>query len=188
MKTRVFLYAMLLGLSSSAWAHPGHGLASASAGFLHPLTGWDHLLVMLAVGLWAGRIGGTARWQLPLAFLSAMAIGAGASMWGFAIPGLETGIAASVLAMGLLIAVCSPLGRPLQVGLVALFAGLHGAAHGIELPSQAAWVAMVSMLVATALLHGFGVWLATFRGRIAQLLQRGMGWLIALSGLYLLVA
>src|SRR5690606_11637820 len=86
-----------------AFAHPGHEMASMAAGFLHPLTGLDHLLVMLAVGLWAGKTGGKARWQLPLIFMLVMAVGGLAGMSQLVLPGMEIGIAVSVLAMGLLV-------------------------------------------------------------------------------------
>lgn len=184
---------LLLILSSSlismpALAHPGHALASAQAGFLHPLSGVDHLLVMLAIGIWAGRIGGQARWQLPLTFVLVMATGAGLGMSGWFLPGVEFGLAVSVLAMGLLIALHAPLGRLWQFSLVAFFALLHGLAHGAELSHQGAAAVMTGMLVATILLHAVGLFLSQGRMALTSALQRVLGSAIALCGAYLLIA
>lgn len=176
----------LLVLPSLALAHPGHVLASANAGFLHPFSGLDHLLAMLAVGLWAGRLGGAARWQLPLMFMAVMMLGALTGLAGSPLPGLETGIAASVLALGLILAMRLSLQRPLQLGLVGLFALLHGWAHGGELGAQAA--ALVGMLLATGLLHGLGLLLAYQRFALAETLQRTLGAGIAVSGTWMLLA
>ncbi len=157
MKKQLLTGLLLASFSGVAFAHPGHGEHGLVLGFMHPLTGIDHLLVMLAVGLWAGKLGGAAKWQLPLAFLMLMGVGAMLGLSGIVLPGLETGIAASVMAMGLLLVVHVPIRQPMQIGLVALFALLHGLAHGAELSAGAGLATMTGMLCATALLHLAGL-------------------------------
>lgn len=152
-----------------AYAHPGHGLDHGfTSGFMHPLLGWDHLLVMLAVGVLAAKLGGKARWQLPLTFLIAMTIGAMLGIAGISLHGVETGIAASLMAMGLLLILHLPMSRGVQLLFTALFAIMHGVAHGVEL-NQGAWLQnglqsvspFIGMLVATAILHGIGYGIGT---------------------------
>ncbi|SNR69626.1 urease accessory protein [Methylobacillus rhizosphaerae] len=163
----------LLVFSPLALAHPGHAVHGFSAGFMHPLTGLDHLLVMLAVGVWAGKIGGAARWQLPLTFVVVMALGALLGMTGYSLAPIETLLAASVMALGVLLVVSFRLPRLLQLGLVALFAVLHGLAHGAELSSGQGAYVMLGMLLATALLHGVGVSLSA--SRLPRLVQSVIG-------------
>jgi urease accessory protein len=159
-------------VSSVAFAHPGHGVEIGfMSGFMHPLLGWDHLLVMLAVGCWAAKSGGKARWQLPLMFLAAMMFGALLGVAGLSVQGVETAIAASLMAMGLLLILHLPLSRGVQVAFVAIFAIAHGLAHGVEL-NQGAWQGNVSplmgMLMATAILHGVGYVLGTQQHKLLQ--------------------
>ena len=155
-----FLIALLIaGLSTSAQAHPFHGSgAGLAAGFAHPLNGLDHLLAMLAVGLWAAQVGGRARWMVPGAFLAAMAAG---GMMGFAAlvpPFAEQMIAASGLVFGLLIVTRSTLSPWLGAGLASAFALYHGAAHAAELPATAAALPYAAgFCAATALLLAAGV-------------------------------
>jgi len=183
------LTAMALLLSPAlALAHPGHGMESAAAGFMHPLTGWDHLLVMLAVGMWAGRLGGAARWQLPLTFVLVMLVGALAGMAGLTLPAMETGIAASVMAIGLLIALQVVVKPIWQVSLVALFALLHGLAHGTELGAHAAWAVLPAMLAATSLLHVAGLLLTSRGMALPARVQAAAGGVIALAGSWMLFA
>lgn len=148
---RAALSAVLLALCAPALAHPGaeHAAAAASlagvaeagwgaafaAGFAHPFTGLDHLLAMLAVGLWsAGQQRGGA---LPAVFLGAMLLGALSGVAGLGIPGLETGIAATVLVIGGLVASAARLPPVAASAAIAVFAVLHGNAHGHELPLAA---------------------------------------------------
>ena len=159
---RLSLFISLLLAPTLALAHPGHLETGLAAGFAHPFSGLDHLLAMLTVGLWAGYLGGAARWQLPLTFVGVMLLGAGLGMAGFAVPWLETGIAASVLVLGLLLTLAAPLTAIARVSLVAVFALLHGIAHGAELPSTANAVGyLMAFATATALLHGLGLTFAT---------------------------
>ncbi|MCB5187143.1 HupE/UreJ family protein [Methylobacillus caricis] len=185
MKTSYFSALGLLAFSSLAMAHPGHEVQSTYAGFMHPLTGLDHLLVMLAVGLWAGKIGGNARWQLPLTFVLVMAAGAVSGMGGYVISGVETAIAASVMALGVLLVISLPLSRGLQIGLVALFAMFHGMAHGTELAVQNGMAVMLGMLVATALLHAAGLMLSSLR--LPKAVHTLFGCTMVVLGAYIMV-
>jgi urease accessory protein len=159
-------------LSSVVYAHPGHGVEIGfMSGFMHPLLGWDHLLVMLAVGVWAAKSGGKARWQLPLMFLAAMVLGALLGVAGLSLQGIETGIAASLMAMGLLLILRLAISRGVQLLFTALFAIMHGIAHGVEL-NLGSWQAnaspLIGMLLATAILHGVGYGLGTQQHKLVQ--------------------
>ena len=153
---RLALFLSLLAASFGALAHPGDHAGGFAHGFAHPFAGLDHLLAMVAVGLWAARFSGLPRWILPLAFVSFMALGT-----GLALPMVEPMIAASVLVLGL----GAALGRRLPVAagaaLTALFALYHGQAHFAEMPADASLAGFaLGMLSATALLHGAGLLLA----------------------------
>ena len=168
-----------VSLASAAQAHTlgAHG-AGFAAGLAHPFTGLDHLLAMMAVGLWAAQLGGRARWAVPLAFLGAMAAGAGLALAGVALPLVEAGVASSVLALGLLIAFAARLPTAAGAILVGAFAVFHGHAHGNELP-QAASEALYAMgfLLATGALHAVGL-------GSGALMHRGLKpvWLQAIGG------
>lgn len=156
---RAVMLLLAASVPSMALAHAGHSGDAAHStlydGFVHPFTGLDHLLMMLAVGLWAGRAGGALRWQLPAAFLSGMAGGWLLGGAGLVMPGLESGIAATLIALGVAMALPLQPKRGQQLGAVAAFAMLHGLAHRGELQGGAA--AGLGMLAATALLHAAGV-------------------------------
>jgi urease accessory protein len=190
---KIMLTSLLVGFSSLAIAHPGQGLTgsvleSAYAGFMHPLTGWDHLLVMLAVGIWASKLGEKARWQLPFTFLLIMVLGAVLGLAGITFTGVETAIIASVMAMGLLLAINLPISASSRIGIVALFALFHGMAHGVELHSQQSYAALAGMLIATAILHAIGLLLASRRLNLANWMHSALAWSIALAGGYMLLA
>jgi urease accessory protein len=179
--------ALTLGLclaSSAALAHPGHAGGGLLAGFMHPFTGIDHLLAMFAVGLWAGQTGGAARWQLPAAFLAAMAAGWCAAWMGWRAPGIDSGIAASLLALGVALALRARLPRPLQLAATAAFAVLHGLAHGVELPGA---VAAPGFLAATAALLLAGLGAAALLNRGHHGVYRAAGAGLALLGTGLLL-
>lgn len=151
--------ALLLAAALPAHAHVlGAQGAGFAAGFAHPFGGLDHVLAMAAVGAWAARLGGQALWALPLAFAGTMAAGGALGVAGVPLPGVETGIALTVVLLGLFVAFAWAPPVPLAAGLVALFALLHGHAHGTELP-QAADAAgyAAGFLIATLLLHGAGI-------------------------------
>lgn len=178
---------LLLGISGTASAHPGHDASGLLAGLLHPFGGMDHLLAMLAVGLWAGQSGMRRVWLLPAVFLSTLAAGAGAALLFPSLPLIETGIAASVLVLGLITALSLKVPVALSIALTAAFGLVHGYAHGIEIPGTAGPVLYaLGFLVATAALHfsGVSLGLAT-RGRFARFAQ-WLGAAIALTGLWML--
>lgn len=185
--SRARLAALLLVSTAPgvALAHSGHADAAAHGalfdGFMHPFTGLDHLLMMVAVGLWAGRAGGALRWQLPAAFVAGMAGGWLLGGAGLVLPGLESGIAATLIAAGVAMALQLRPARWLQLGSVATFAVLHGLAHGGELQGATAGL---GMLAATALLHVAGIACATYCTRAAAFRTAGAG-LAAVGGVLL---
>jgi len=195
-RARLGVLALTALAAGSAMAHPGHpesmmnASASFGAGFEHPFSGLDHLLAMLAVGLWAAQSKQRALWVLPLAFPLMMVVGALLAVAGMSLPGVETGIAASVAVLGLLIAfaVRLPLwGSTLVVSLFALF---HGYAHGTELPSGSmAALYGAGFVLATAILHAAGLIVGLVAGRqMADRVVRIGGVGIAAVGAYLLAA
>lgn len=184
--TRLSTATALLLAAPLALAHPGHEGLSFASGFMHPLTGLDHLLVMLAVGLWAGHLSGAARWQLPLTFVLLMGLGAVVGMAGFSLPGLETLVAATVMALGLLLALSLRLSTPSRLALVGVFALLHGLAHGSELAGGAAL--MAGMLIATAMLHGLGLLLASKQAALPVLVHRLFGCTMLVLGAWIMAA
>jgi len=182
--------AALLAASSAAQAHTfGAAGAGFAAGLIHPFGGIDHLLAMLAIGFWAAQQGGRSRWVLPGAFLAAMASGAALALAGVALPAVEAGVAASVLVLGLLVAAAARPSLAMAATLTALFAVLHGHAHGGELPMAASpWLYGLGFVVATAALVGLGTAVAG-ASRVAgrAWVARGAGAGVAAAGLALLV-
>lgn len=180
----------LLGLSGVTQAHTlGLPHMDFASGFGHPLGGLDHVLAMVAVGLWATQLSGRALWLVPLTFVLTMALGGLFGFLGVSLPLVETGIAGSVLILGALVALASRLPLAASMALVGVFALFHGYAHGAEMAaeSSALWYSLGFML-ATALLHGagIGVGLAARNGVAARLVRLG-GAAIAASGALLLV-
>ena len=188
MNLRHSLFALALLLSpAAAFAHGGHDQAGVLAGLAHPVFGLDHLLAMLAVGLWAAQQTGAARWALPLTFVASMLLGGLFGFAGVQIPLLETGIAGSVLAFGLLVAVAVRLPMALALGLTALFALTHGVAHGLELPALASpWSYALGFVIATAALHASGYLMVRMLPQAAASLLRLAGAASAVTGVWLL--
>lgn len=189
MKKMMLMLLGTLAFPAIAFAHPGHDMANFASGFAHPFTGIDHLLVMLAVGYWAGQSLSAARWQMPMLFVVFML---GGVVLGSVISGLafvEVAIAVSVLAMGLVILLNTSINWIWQLALTTIFALLHGFVHGQELVAAGNGLAAVAgMLLATTILLSLGVYLAGFKDQIGLLLQRGLAALLTFSGLYLLIA
>jgi urease accessory protein len=160
-----------------------------AAGFAHPFTGLDHLLAMLAVGLWAGLNGGRALWAWPAAFVALMLAGAGLGAAQIAVPFVEVGILASVVALGL--AVAAALRAPAAIGAIVIgaFAVLHGYAHGTELPAGGSMPGyMAGFALATALLHSIGVTASVIAGqRKAQVAVRALGAIVLVAGVALAI-
>lgn len=192
MKTKLapwFIPLFLMAAAPLAQAHPGHGPADLASGFLHPFTGWDHLLAMLAVGMWAAQLGQRARWALPSAFVGAMAAGAVVGIAGYAPHGVDAWILASVFVLGLLLACAVRMPVRYGIGVVALAGFFHGAAHGAEMPFQADSVRfLLGMVVATALLHAMGVTAGVCLGRKSPMLVRLAGVGVVAGGVALLLA
>lgn len=166
-----------------ALAHPGHAENGWLAGLEHPLNGGDHLLAMLAVGLWAAQQMGVARWALPIAFLISLAFGALLGIDGVHVVFLESGISASVVALGLAIAVAARPPLWLAIVITATFGALHGVAHGLELPTMAnPWAYAAGFMLASAALHGVGYALARYLPQVGAPLLRWAGAGMALIG------
>jgi urease accessory protein len=163
---RVIIPATFALAASPAFAHVGIGETSGfSAGFEHPLSGLDHMTVMIAVGLWASLKGGRALWAWPAAFVGVMLVGGALGMAHVPIPFVEPGILASVVALGLLVALAVDLPVSAGVAVIAVFALLHGHAHGTEVSETASGIAyMAGFAIATALLHATGIGAASLLG------------------------
>jgi urease accessory protein len=181
--------ALAIAPALEASAHVGQGDAGSgfSAGFLHPLSGLDHLLAMLAVGMWGAQLGMPALWVLPVAFPMVMALGGVAGILGVPLPGAESAIVLSVVLLGSAIA----LGRRppvwMAAALVSFFAIFHGYAHGRELPAQASALPFCAgFVLATGAIHlsGIGVGFVTKLPHGEAALRAG-GAAIGLAGLLL---
>lgn len=183
------------GVPDAALAHSEAGVAGGlQSGFLHPLLGPDHLVAMLAVGLWGAQLGRPLIWALPIAFPLMMALGGVLGVLGIPLPAVELGIAASGVVLGLVVALALRPAVPLAVAVVAVFAVLHGHAHGTELPAAANPLAYgIGFVVATGLLHLAGIAIGSVNGwQVAGrpaggYLVRACGVLVAVAGSYFVV-
>ncbi|MBR0672370.1 HupE/UreJ family protein [Neoroseomonas soli] len=180
--TALILPALAAG---PAFAHGGHA-EGLSAGFTHPLLGLDHLVAMVAIGLWAAQAGMARAWAVPAAFLAGMAAGIGLGLAAELPAWIEPGVAATVLALGLVVALAVPLPAAFALPLAGAFGLLHGTVHGGEIGGSVLLTAL-GMLGASALLHaaGFAVGRAA-AGRVALLRAGGAG--IAAAGVALVLA
>ncbi|RWP82687.1 MAG: HupE/UreJ family protein [Mesorhizobium sp.] len=150
---------LLLAAAMPAYAHVGIGTASSfTAGFMHPLSGLDHMTVMVAVGLWAALKGGKAVLAWPAAFVGVMLVGGALGMLHMPLPFVEPGILASVVTLGLLVALAIDLPVSAGVAIIGLFALFHGHAHGTEVPENAGGLEyMAGFAIATLLLDAAGI-------------------------------
>lgn len=186
---------LLIAGAAPAWAHVGHVEHSGFvSGLLHPLTGADHLLAMVAVGVWAAMIGGRALYAFPAAFVGLMVLSAlaGMGMLGFGggeLPLIEAGIALSVVALGLAVAFNLRAGLALGTTACAIFAIFHGYAHGAELPAGAGTSTYITgFAIATLGLHAAGIALGMMIARVStEWVARGAGSVTAAVGVLLLV-
>jgi len=179
----------VLGLSSAASAHVGdHSHMSFAEGLRHPLMGLDHVLAMVAVGLWASQLSRRALWLLPLTFPLLMAVGAALGFGGVALPWVEIGITGSVLVFGAMVALALRPGLAVSVPLVGLFALLHGYAHGVELPANASALGYgAGFIAATLMLHAVGIAIGVMTNRVSvRFVARSAGGAIAVVGVVLL--
>lgn len=197
MVSRLSIQALTLGIAAAllptvALAHVGVGSTSGfSHGFLHPIGGLDHVLAMVAVGLFAANLGGRALWAVPLTFVSVMAVGGVLGIEHVHVPYVEVGIGLSVVVLGLVVALQLQWPVAAAMALVGIFAIFHGHAHGQEMPIDASGAAYAAgFMIATALLHVVGIGLgigiqrigSAYWHRAAQL----SGGTIALAGVALL--
>ena len=174
--TRVAAAAILVAIPGAALAHPGHDAGGFAHGLVHPLGGLDHVLTMVAVGLYAALPGGRALWLVPATFVGVMAIGGALGAAGYPLPYVETGIALSVIVLGLAVALRVSLPTLGAMALAGLFAIFHGHTHGAEMPLGVSGVTYAAgFMLATALLHGAGIAIGLAAGRLAE---RG-GWRVA---------
>lgn len=185
---RVFSILLLSTLlAGAAHAHSdAAGLAGGfSSGFIHPVLGWDHVVAMVAVGLWGAFMGEKAVWTLPVVFPAVMAVGGVLGLLGIPVPFIEQGIAASAIVIGAMIAAAFRPPLWLAAVVVAAFAIFHGHAHGAELPEAANPVLYTAgFMVATGLLHLGGILLGmAVRWPLGLKLVRLCGGLISLVGI-----
>lgn len=172
-------------LAASASAHTGEGIDSGfESGFWHPILGWDHVVAMVAVGLWGAFLGSPAIWILPVVFPLVMALGGALGVIGVPLPMVEAGIALSGVVLGLLIAFAARAPLWVAAVVVGIFAIFHGHAHGTELPEAFnAYGYAVGFVVGTGLLHLVGIAFGLLTGSaIGKLAVRAAGGVIALVG------
>lgn len=186
MKVRHLPVLSLCLLPTLAWAHPGHDSQSLIAGLAHPWSGLDHMMAMLAIGMWATQLGRRMRWLIPFCFVGMMNVGAALSFGGIAIGGVEQGIAVSVCLLGLLLATAMRLPVAISIALTGCFAIFHGYAHTIETLNGNAFAYIAGFSISTAVLHALGVAIALLLNQ-RQTLIRWVGAGIAISGAALLL-
>jgi urease accessory protein len=186
--------AMVVLTPMVALAHTGAGDTSGFVhGFGHPISGLDHILAMLMVGVFAWRLGGRALWLLPTTFVSIMALGGTLGIAGIEVPFVETGIAFSVVALGAIVAFDVKAPASTAIGVVGLCAIFHGQAHGAEIPEDAGGLAYAAgFMIATALLHLTGIGAGFLTGKASEhygsVVVRLAGGLATVAGAGLLVA
>ncbi|MGE0230888.1 MAG: HupE/UreJ family protein [Flavobacteriaceae bacterium] len=192
---RLILTGLVLAASTMpAFAHYGHaGHGSLVSGLLHPLTGADHVLAMVAVGLWASLLGGRAMWLVPAAFVVTMVAGFAFALGGGGLPLVEPTILASVVTLGILVALAARVPASVGMAVAGFFALFHGYAHGTEMAGSNGLSYMAGFAIATALLHGAGLAAGIglsrlFGGLTGRTASRVAGLATAIGGLYLAIA
>ncbi|WP_304056661.1 HupE/UreJ family protein [Nitrosomonas communis] len=154
-----FAYAHTGMVDQSGWVH----------GFIHPLGGLDHILTMVAVGLWAAQMAGRAIWLVPFTFVTVMTLGGVVGMIGIPFVGTELGIVISLLVFGMLIAAAIHLPLLISIMVAGMFAFCHGYAHGAEMPHNVSGLAYAAgFILATACLHACGIALTVLSGRMGR--------------------
>jgi urease accessory protein len=188
--TRRGIVAGLLALLPIvAVAHEEAGQAAGFlAGLAHPVSGADHVLAMVAVGLWGAQLGAPAIWLLPVTFPLVMAFGGFLGLLGVSLPGVELGIAASAILLGAMVALQARPPLALAALLVAFFAVFHGHAHGTELPAgQSGLLYSVGFVVATGVLHAVGISIGlVHRWAAGRIVLRAGGAAVSLAGIVFL--
>jgi urease accessory protein len=179
------LAALLLVVGDAVFAHEGGGIAGGfSSGFMHPILGWDHVVAMVAVGLWGAFLGRPAIWVLPIVFPMVMAFGGAIGLSGLHIPAVETGIAFSAIVLGAVVALAIRPPIPIAAVIVGTFAIFHGYAHGVELPKAADPLAYsLGFVIATGMLHLAGIAIGlVVRWPAGKIAVRAVGAAIAMAG------
>ena len=185
-----WLVALLIWLwPETAMAHVESGEAGGFfSGVSHPISGLDHVLAMVAVGLWGAQLGSPAMWLLPVAFPMMMAFGGMLGLIGVPVPGVEIGIAVSGVVLGAM--VLGEVRAPLTASiiLVGVFAIFHGHAHGTELAEgQNAMLYSLGFVISTGMLHAFGIGIGTVhKWKTGQVALRGAGAVVMIGGLFFL--
>ena len=185
MSTKAIVALLFTLLATAASAHTGEGIDSGfESGFWHPILGWDHVVAMVAVGLWGAFLGSPAIWILPVVFPLVMALGGALGVIGVPLPMVEAGIALSGVVLGLLIALAARAPLWVAAVIVGIFAIFHGHAHGTELPEAFnAYGYAVGFVVGTGLLHVIGIAFGLLTGsKIGTVVVRAAGGVIALVG------
>ncbi|SDP63498.1 HupE/UreJ family protein [Phyllobacterium sp. OV277] len=190
--SRFAVFSLATLYPALAYAHVGVGETSGfTHGFAHPISGLDHVLAMILVGIFAFQLGGRALWLVPAAFVGMMAVGGALGVAGITVPFVEFGIALSVIVLGAAVAFEVQAPVAIAAGLVGLFAVFHGHAHGAEMPESAGGLAYAGgFMAATALLHIAGIGIGFAVGKIGQRVGssvvRLIGGLAALVGVGIL--
>ena len=173
----------------AAWAHVESGKAGGFlSGLSHPVSGLDHVLAMIAVGLWGAQLGRPAVWLLPVAFPMMMAFGGMLGLMGIPLPGIEIGIAVSGVVLGALILGETKMPLIGALFVVAFFAVFHGHAHGTELsPGENAMLYSLGFVICTGSLHAMGIGMGlVYRWKFGRLALRGTGSVVMIGGLFFL--
>jgi urease accessory protein len=184
---------LTLAMQSVAIAHTGVGDAGGYwQGLVHPIGGLDHILAMVAVGLWAAQIGGRALWLVPSVFVLAMTVSSVLGHMAVPLPGVEQGILASDFILGLLLLFAPRLPLAASMSIVAMLAIFHGYAHGAEMPDSVSGLAYgIGFILATTALHllgiGIGLGVDRLQPLFRQRLFRSGGAAIVLGAVYILV-
>jgi urease accessory protein len=181
------LLLILLFIPLAAWAHIQAGQAGGFvSGLSHPTSGLDHVLAMVAVGLWGAQLGMPSIWTLPVAFPMMMAFGGMFGLMGFPLPGVELGIAVSAIVLGALVLGSIRLPLAAAVAVVAFFAVFHGHAHGTELQAgQNAILYSLGFVIATGLLHAVGIGIGLIhRWDRGRKVLRAAGGVVLAGGFY----
>jgi urease accessory protein len=180
--------AILLLSSTHVFAHTGGTGGGFVSGFSHPIGGLDHVIAMIAVGLWGAQLGKPSVWLLPIAFPLLMACGAAFGLMGYPLPFVEIGIAVSAIVLGLMVLIEARPPLTVSIIIVAFFAIFHGHAHGTELPAgESGMLYSIGFVVATGLLHAIGISIGIIHHwRTGRLILRTAGAMVLIGGLFFL--
>ncbi len=187
----MFIIFILLQVTA-VFAHSGQSVQNFgfNAGFLHPIMGLDHLIAMVCVGMISSRIGKSAIWQVPLCFVVVMALGCIVGFYGNSLPFVEPFISFSIVIFGAMLIAPKLLSLPLTLTTVALFAIVHGYAHGKEMPLFVLpEIYIFGFMVATTLIHVLGVGIGEFLNRISnsKIMYKITGATLIFTGFYFLI-